>query len=177
MDLLNHPDIWIGDTGASNFSSKFSHGATNKKESTTVTIGHSGGETKGDFEADLPVTHCTKYGEEVCDLTLTSVNIDSKSNYNLFSISRMLDVGFKMEGDDEAIVLRRGDAEIRFDIKIETKNGALFCAYFKRRIEDDTEVNAGAAGSAVLEMSVNQAHQRLGHPSEQTTRATAAELG
>ena len=38
-------------------------------------------------------------------------------------------------------------------------------------------MNAGAAGSAVLEMSVNQAHQRLGHPIEQTTRATAAELG
>ena len=89
----------------------------------------------------------------------------------------MLDMGFKMEGDDEAIMLWRGGRKIRFNIKIETKNGALLCADFKQKNEDDTEVNAGAPTEVRLEMSVNQANQKIGRPSEQTTCAMTAKLG
>ena len=93
LDLLKSPDIWIGDSGASNHSSMHEEGTKNQKECTTLTMGHSGGETKGEMEADLDVTHCNKFGEEVCDLTMTKVNIAKISNYQLFSLARLLRSG------------------------------------------------------------------------------------
>jgi hypothetical protein len=50
-------------------------GTKNQKACTTLTMGHSGSETKGEMEADIDVMHCNKFGQEVCDLTMTNVNI------------------------------------------------------------------------------------------------------
>jgi hypothetical protein len=60
-----------------------------------------------------------------------------------------------------------------FDIKIETKKGAVYCAYIKR---SSSEIGAAAANSQV-QMTVQQAHSKLGHLSEALTRQAAATLG
>ena len=49
------------------------------------------------------------------------------SRYNLFSISKRLEEGWKLDGNKDMIKLVKGKEEIRFDIKIKTKKGAGFC--------------------------------------------------
>jgi hypothetical protein len=78
-----------------------------------------------------------------------------------------------MTADNDAIVMRKGDSEIRFDIVIPTRNGALYCGCFMQR---KREILGGAVGTG-LELSIGQMHELLGHASNTTTRATAKAFG
>jgi hypothetical protein len=60
---------------------------------------------------------------------------------------------------------------IKFDIEIPTKNGFIFGIYLKRKVE------VSAIKIDKFKVSVNQAHERLGHVSEDLTRKINHNLG
>ena len=80
-----------------------------------------------------------------------------------------------MTGDSEAIELKRCPCKFRFDIKVQTSKGALYCVHLKR-ILNETEVSALEMDTAPNEKnkaSVNFHHAQLGHINERDTREIA----
>ena len=82
-------------------------------------------------------------------------------------------------GDKNNLWITKGRRTIRFDIKIETPEGCVFAMYITRERE-------GEMGNVAAEnnnknkkttMTFRQAHDRLGHMSDATTRETAKRLG
>jgi hypothetical protein len=61
---------------------------------------------------------------------------------------------------------------VKFDIKIETGRGCVFAACFRRSSAQQEEM-----AMTNIRMDILQAHRRLGHMNEDTTRKTAKELG
>lgn len=90
MQLLNSPDIWIGDTGASSHTLFSKEGSKNERESQVTTRGVTGGRISPALDMDLDCLYCDKFGNEMMEMTLESVNYLEGSNYNLCSLSRML---------------------------------------------------------------------------------------
>jgi hypothetical protein len=72
-----------------------------------------------------------------------------------------------MKGNKDFLVMERINQKIKFDIKVTTATGVVYCMYLQR---DEEIVNAA------VEYSINQAHERLGHSHEDATRATAIVL-
>ena len=126
---------------------------------------------KASTSFDLECTHCDKFGHELFDVTLEDVSEIKNSNYNLFSLTRLMQNGWKMSGDETAITMKKGGKAIKFDIVIPTKHGAIYAGYFKRKDEV-----SGAAPEAGTQMNIEKAHQLLGHCSEATTRKMAKVL-
>jgi hypothetical protein len=94
-------------------------------------------------------------------------------------------VGTKKDG---LSVEKRGQV-IKFDIRVETSKGVLWCAYIQRP-EDKGEVAAGMSDNKgdnqpnknvklnpAIKMSIDRAHAILRHSSEGKTRETATALG
>ncbi len=83
----------------------------------------------------------------------------------------------------------KGGWVIKFDIRVKTPKGVLWCVYICRP-ESKGEVAAGMSNdrgdnqpnksmqlNPVIKMSIEQAHAILGHSSKGKTRQTAAALG
>jgi len=121
---------------------------------------------------DVPGVWCDKFGNEYQPATIKDVLHAPNQNFNMFSISKALMSGWMLSGDREGIMLTKGDATIKFDIRIETRRGALFCGYFKRR----QEVGAGSTESGAV-FPIAKVHQILGHGGEDDARKTAKALG
>ena len=58
---------------------------------------------------------------------------------NLFIVTKMLQNDWSLSGDKDAMVLKKGPCTIKFDIKIPTPEGALYCMCFKRTSDKTTE--------------------------------------
>jgi hypothetical protein len=109
-----------------------------------------------------------------------------KAKYNLFSITKLQNDGWTLGGNADAIWLTKGDIEIKFDIKIPTPKGVLYAMYHQRNTEiaapTTATPNAGTATIAAVvptpkRMSVQKAHDMLGHINEKAVRKTAIALG
>jgi hypothetical protein len=73
------------------------------------------------------------------------------------------------------MIISKNDVEVRFDIKISTKSGVLYCALLKRHIMEG-EIGAVVAegdNNNSIRLNIKTAHDRLGHCDEERTRATA----
>ena len=91
-------------------------------------------------------------------------------NYNLCSLAKMLQNGWKMSGDAKAITMTKGSMTIVFDIIIPTKNEALQYACFKRTGEvNNDKILSGATGKS-NQMSIEKAHQLIRHCNENATQ-------
>ena len=75
---------------------------------------------------------CNKRGNEGFKAILGDVAICLNAKYNLFGVTNILQNDWSLSGDKDTIVLKKGPCTIRFDIKISTPEGALYCMYFKR---------------------------------------------
>jgi hypothetical protein len=120
---------------------------------------------------NLPVTAGDQYGKKLDNFTLTNVKFVEKQKFNLFSTSKLVDEGWTPGGNRQAITFAKDGRILKFDIKIATASGCLFAICLTRREVGD------AALAAVQKMTVLQAHQRLGHCNEDTTRQAAKLLG
>ncbi len=101
-----------------------------------------------------------------------------------------MEEGHKVIGNKkDGLSVEKGGWSIKFDIRVETPKGELWCAYI-RRPESEGEVAAGMSGNKgdnqpnksvqpnpAIKMSIERAHAILGHSSEGKTRQTAAVLG
>jgi hypothetical protein len=108
------------------------------------------------------------------EAVITEVSYNSRHNFNLFSISRMLQLGWTLSGSKHRLNLNGADGKsvIHFDIVIKTKLGAVYLAKFA--VWSEVSAASTAAGT---KMNINRAHQLLGHKSEANTRLTAKALG
>jgi len=78
--------------------------------------------------------------------------------------------GWQLGGNKKSIWLKEGERRIDFDIVIPTRKDALYCMYHKRT------TNPEMAATSV-KISVDKAHEILGHPDESRTRKVAKVLG
>ena len=62
-------------------------------------------------------------------IILTNVGHMANGRYNLFSVTRAMMDSWVLSRSKKEIVLKKGDTRICFDVVINTKKGALFCAY------------------------------------------------
>lgn len=170
----DHPTSGLGIQVHRHMSASFSPiGSVNMRENDGHTHGVSGEAMQFTGMMDIPCIKCDKHGNEEFALTMKDVCYLCNSNFNLFSTTLLLSKGWKLEGDANSIVLIKGRSELRFDIKVETRRGVVFCAYLKRR-ENDEEVS----GIALIKstMTVERAHGLSGHSHELATRKAAKHL-
>jgi hypothetical protein len=107
------------------------------------------------------------------------------SNFNLFSVTKMLLKGYMLKGNRYSLTVWNQTQMIVFDIMIHTKNGALYCARFIRKLSNDPETaNLLVQGEEkdlkvskkILKVNVKCAHECLGHLSANMTWKDLAQL-
>jgi hypothetical protein len=129
-ELLKNPNVFIADTAATAHLTAHDNGLINLRHSNGATTTWGSGKTDNTkVIGDLPVTICDKTGNIQGHATLLNVSYLPASVFNLFSFTKMTQSGWRLHGDDDAIWIVKGDMELRFDIKIKTPTGALFCSY------------------------------------------------
>jgi hypothetical protein len=142
------------------------------------------------MEDDLPGMYCDKHGNDQFAVKLRDVDFIPESHYNLVSLTKLMEEGHKVSGNKkDGLSVEKGGRRIKFDIRVETPKGVLWCAYI-RRPESKGEVAAGMSDdkgdnqpnksvkpNPAIKMSIERAHAILGHSSEAKTRQTAAALG
>jgi hypothetical protein len=173
--ILDNPNIWIGDTGASVHMTMHRNGMNGIKKAKhvdAITMGN--GKSKdaaviGNIDGRL----CDKNGNVLKDAKISDVTHDlPKGKYNLFSITKLQNDGWILGGNADAIWLTKGDIEIKFDIKIPTPKGVLYAMYheYKTEIDAPTTTAAGIANANIIQtpkrMTVKKARDMLGHINE-----------
>jgi hypothetical protein len=174
IQCLEGTIIWIGDTGASQHSSKSKEGAINIRNAGQTSVGSTGQPQTPQCTFDLPGQFIKHDGSLGLRAVITDISYSSQNNFNLFSISCMLQLGWTLGGNRHKLTLTSLDSKrvIHFDIVIKTKLGAVYAAKFARS-EEISAVNTEAG----TKMNINRAHQLLGHKSEANTRKSAKALG
>ena len=97
------------------------------------------------------------------------------AEYNIFSLMKILDYGYKLGGDSQEIWIEKGENKVIFDIKIETPKGTIFATYFKSHVEK-SEVAAVMTDKKKV-INVNTAHGLSGHINDNVGRKTIQYLG
>ncbi len=122
----------------------------------------------------LPGTVCDQFGNRMMKTAITDVTYLPTATYNLFSLTQMMTKGWVMGNDTESIWITKGHNKVTFDLKIPTPTGMIYAMYFSR----DTEIAGTIQDKTIkpMTMTIQQAHERLGHGSEVATRRTAAVL-
>lgn len=177
FDVLAQEDIWICDSGASVHTTNSKKGAVNERPSQSVSIGSSGPAAAAHSTVDIPGKFVSKDGVIGIRARLVNVSYNPENNFNLCSLTRMLQDGWTIsKGDHTGITIVKGEVRIEFDIQVRTKSGgAIYAARFLRGSEGD-EISAVATETGTV-MSVNKAHELLGHGDEKSTRDTAKQMG
>ena len=176
-NLLNDPNIFIADTGATCDSTPHGEGLIDKSNAKggDGIIDASGNVIKANSVGTLQGMVCDKEGQDVVRVSLKDVVHMPKAKFNLFSISKRLQDGWALGGNAKSLWLTKGNDTINFDIKISTAKGALYCMCLRREVAavgvESISPNKGKA------ISINTAHQIFGHVDENSTRKMAKQLG
>ena len=173
QSFLSDPNVWIADTAATVHTTPHFHGAVNKRDATSedsITVGNGSSETAAKI-ADIPGVVCDKYGNERHAGTLRDVTLLPTGKFNLFSLSKMMKLGWTMGGDANSIWLKSGDMKIVFDILIPTPKGALYVMYMKRTGGIKNEMASAAVDIAVepMEFVIPQDKSREGIEDDDTS--------
>ena len=155
LEILTDPEIWICNTGASNHLTFAKVGCSAKRPSNTHSQGILEPARKAESEVDLPSIVCNRFGNELTKVTLKEVSYKGDSNFNLFLVGRCLIDGWKLSGNTDYVQLSKGEVEIKFNIIIRTKKGALYCCLIKRSQGFET---AAAATGGSMQMILEKAH-------------------
>ena len=84
--------------------------------------------------------------------------------FSLFSLYHIMNEGCTLHGDTNALVFRRGNNEVNFNIKITNTKGALYCVHFKRTIDAAIiQAITNTETSYNKKMSIKLADDILGH--------------
>ena len=140
MELLKDKDIWIADKGASNHSTFNNDGCVHKQPINISSQGAYGVGRTPECVMDIPMVVCNKHENEMCSILMTGVCHMKNGNFNLFSITRAMMAGRKLNSYQKLIHIKKRSMIITFDIAIKITKGVLHCAHMKRKQLDD-EVN------------------------------------
>ena len=164
-------DTWIGDSGASCHMTNQSDGMFEIRDiDEDITIGN-GKPMKATKVGKLKVEMVQKNGSTQ-QFTMVGVKFVPDLYCKLFSVTAALDKGFQIGNKGRVITLQKGDFKIAFDKVFETKTGFISGVELKARSDEVAQ----AALEAGREININDLHQRLGHPSEESVRRTAKML-
>ena len=134
---------------------------------------------------------CDKNGDVQFAVKPRDVDVIPESHNNLISLTKLIEEGHKVAGNKkDSLSVKKGGRVIKFDIRVETPKGVMWCAYI-RRPEAKGEVAAGMSDdrgdnqpnesvqelTLAIKMNIEQAHAILGHSREGKTWQTAAALG
>jgi len=133
LSLLRDHNVFIGDTGVTAGVTHDKTECINEQENNVLSSGIEGEVSKCASQVDLPGIICDEHGNELQHVTLKKMRQNPKANFNLLSLTKLFMDGWTMNRDANAIVMRQGSAEIRFDIVIKTERGAIFSTYIKHR--------------------------------------------
>jgi hypothetical protein len=153
-DMMNDPDIWIADTAATVHMTSHRQGLVNLQkvnDGDSITMGN-GIQEKIEEIAD--VIGSVKIGTSNISVGIHDVTIIKSGRFNLFSLSQMVSKGWDMTGSDDNITIKKGH-------QIYTKKGVLFGI----RIIQEGEFCGGTHDINPVTMTVQQAHNKLGHVS------------
>ncbi len=103
--VLDSPDIWIADTGATSHVTKHKEGRQKHHQTSVCTRGFANETIQPDCEKDIPVTYIDKNGTEKFNVILGDVQTNEKFYNNLFSVGKMLLKGYKLEGDKHSLIV------------------------------------------------------------------------
>jgi hypothetical protein len=172
IELLSDPNVFVADSGSSAHSTGHKHGFKNldTKDLGAPFVQPNGSEVVPSGRGDLPVTVCDQHGNALQDVILADVKYIKGQHFNLISTTKLQRDGWIPGGNETASWFTKGDERIKFDIMIPTADGCIFAVYLERR---DVEL----AMAHVPKLTLNQAHQRLGHHNEDLTRQIAKSLG
>jgi Reverse transcriptase (RNA-dependent DNA polymerase) len=187
LKLLEDPNIWIADSAATCDSTPHAQGAINMRKGDEDDNGVIFGDGKNNDAVnifDLPGVITDSSGNELQAVKLLNVRHVPSAMFNLFSTTKRQKAGWSLHGDDEAIWLTKGEHKIVFDIRIETPEGLVFAVNMQRVEAENTPNKAGeinavgrAKNDSPIKMSIQKAHDLLGHIGETMCRKVAKTLG
>ena len=160
FENLGESDVWICDTGASSHLTKDKKDAVHEKKSGSPSLGQAGKAVKATSTIDLPGQFCAKDGSLGLKATLTDVNYNKSLNFNLMSLSRLLQNGWSItQGDATCITIKsESGAVINFDIVVPTPRGAIYATRFICNIE-----LLVVSTKTKTQITLDKAHGLLGH--------------
>jgi hypothetical protein len=129
LECLKHPDLWIGDMGASMHTTRYkTHGFNFRAGSSSV------GATGSAVEAECSMDICGQFVNRDSSLgivaTLTDVGFSTRHNFNLLSVTSLWQQGWSTQsGDSEglSIIGPDGGSVINFDTVLRITRGAVCC--------------------------------------------------
>ena len=174
FSILKDPNVFIGDLAATCDSTPYLAGTKNLKDVSDgdSIIDASGNSIKGNKIGDLEGTWLDQSGNEVTSVKIEIITHMPKVEFNLFSVSKRMQEGWKLGGDKDEMWLTKNGQTIKFDIKVQTPKGAVYCAYIKRDV-----VLTAVARNYGKAISIKAAHGICGQTHESNTRKTASALG
>jgi hypothetical protein len=168
--------IWIADTGATVHSTPHLELLSDNRspeEDITVVMGN-GNKEKVTTIGTVKGNSINKNGKIQGSIDLSGVMYLKNGRYNLLSVTKIMNSGWKLEGDEKSMSLVKENKKLTFDIKIHTTRGVLFAVKIDKRTEIVGIVKEVKKVNLVTSM---EAHQCLGHLSQQSTKDTAKQLG
>lgn len=171
--ILTDINLWIGNLAASVHLTPHKEGMTDickAEKGDGATMGNGKNESITTI-GDVPGIICDKSSKELGSGLIQNVSYLLKGKFNLFSLSYMIENReWNLGGNkNQGIWITKGDQKINFDIKISTKQGAIYCMYFKHKNE------VGVAATKT-KMNIVKIHGLLGHGHEASNRRTAKAL-
>ena len=98
--------------------------------------------------------------------------------FGLFSLSNSLNEGRTLHGDENTLVLSKYKNEFKFNIKITTTGGAMYCGHFKRTTESTlTQASTNLEKSHNPKLPIKLSHDILVHIDEAKTVESDKALG
>ena len=165
-DLLQMPEIWIGDTATTTDMTPHRMGMTEvagPQNDIHVVMGNKQVE-KSTTVGCISSVVCNNQGNQKFNVKMMDVTLVPDCAFNLFSLSKQLQKGWSLHGNADALTLSSldGGCKLHFDIKITTPNGVLYAIYMKQTQAEHANIvmnkNKTEKNS---KMSVLQAHKKL----------------
>ncbi len=177
------------DTGTTSHITKHKIGGINHRGTTVNTRGFVRELINPELEMDILVKYIGKDGLEI-KAELKDMQVNKNFNFNLFSVTKMLKKGYLLSRNKKCMKLKKGAHEFTFESVIRTRGGVLYCAIFKKQetqlpesfdeasvvLDSSNLENPKEEAKKRFKINVKQAHEYLGHLSEDTTRKTALQL-
>jgi hypothetical protein len=130
---INDPNVWIGDTGATMHNTAYIECSTNHRNATASDhiVGVTGPPAEAKWIVDI---QCQVVNEgAVKYIKLKDVAYVPDSQYNLFSLTKLMTNGWNLVGDrDVGIIMSKGGVKLHFDKTVHTPKGVLYVAVLQR---------------------------------------------
>ena len=105
--ILRDPNVFIADSGATSDTSPYTYGMkglVDGNEEDAITDA-SGNRMQAFKKGTMKGVICDKFGNEVQNMIIDDMVVMPNSEFNLFSISKRLEKGWKLGGNSDAIWL------------------------------------------------------------------------